>query len=41
MGQTSRKLHNKLTKMATPLGHPTGKVKGRADMPDMEPPPAH
>ena len=36
MGQTSRKLHSKLTKMAAPLDLPTGKMKGRPDMPDME-----
>ena len=36
MGQTSRKLHDKLTKMAAPLDLPTGTMKGRADMPDME-----
>src|SRR5262245_59664933 len=36
MGQTSRKLHNKLTKMAAPLDLPTGKLKGRADMPSIE-----
>ena len=36
MGQTSRKLHDKLTKMAAPLDLPTGTMKGRADMPNME-----
>jgi hypothetical protein len=36
MGQTSRKLHDKLTKMAVPLVLPTGKMKGRADMPSIE-----
>jgi hypothetical protein len=36
MGQTSRKLHDKLTKMAAPLDLPTGKTKGQADMPNME-----
>jgi hypothetical protein len=36
MGQTSKKLHAKLIKMAAPLDLPTGKMKGRADMPDME-----
>jgi hypothetical protein len=36
MGQTSKKLHNKLTKMAAPLDLPTGKMKGRADMPSIE-----
>src|SRR6516225_5252874 len=36
MGQTSRKLHDKLTKMAAPLDLPTGKMKGRADMPSVE-----
>jgi hypothetical protein len=36
MGQTSRKLHNKLTKMAAHLDLPTGKMKGRADIPNME-----
>jgi hypothetical protein len=36
MGQTSRKLHAKLTKMAAPLDLPTGKMKGRADMPSVE-----
>jgi len=33
---TSKKLHTKLTKMATPLDLPTGKVKDRADMPSIE-----
>src|SRR6058998_251576 len=33
---TSKKLHNKLTKMASPLDLPIGKVKGRADMPSIE-----
>ncbi len=33
---TSKKLHNKLTKMAVPLDLPTGKMKGRADMPSVE-----
>jgi hypothetical protein len=36
MGQTSRKLHDKLTKMAAPLDLPTGKIKGRADIPSIE-----
>jgi hypothetical protein len=36
MGQTSRKLHGKLTEMAAPLDLPTGKLKGRADMPSVE-----
>ena len=36
MGQTSRKLHDKLSKMAAPLDLPTGKVKGRADVPSIE-----
>ena len=33
MGQTSKKLHDKLSKLAAPLDLPTGKVKGRADTP--------
>jgi hypothetical protein len=34
---TSKKLHNKPTKIATPLDLPTGKMmKGRADMPSIE-----
>jgi hypothetical protein len=36
MGQTSKKLHDKLTRMAAPLDLPTGKMKGRADMPSVE-----
>jgi hypothetical protein len=36
MGQTSRKLRDKLTKMAAPLDLPTGKMKGRADVPSVE-----
>jgi hypothetical protein len=36
MGQTSKKLHDKLTKMAARLDLPTGKVKGRAGMPSIE-----
>ena len=36
MGQTSKKLHDKLTKMAARLDLPTGKVKGRADVPSIE-----
>jgi hypothetical protein len=28
---TSKKLHNKLTKMAAPLDLPTRKMRGRAD----------
>jgi hypothetical protein len=36
MGQTCRKLHDKLTKMAAPLDLPTGKMKGRDDMPSVE-----
>jgi hypothetical protein len=33
---TSKKLHNKLTKMAARLDLPIGKMKGRADMPSVE-----
>lgn len=33
---TPNKLHKKLKKMATPLSLPTGKMKGRADMPSLE-----
>src|SRR5438445_13883511 len=33
---TSKKLHNKLTKMARPLKLPTGPQRGRADMPSIE-----
>jgi hypothetical protein len=36
MGQTSRKLHAKLTKMVAPLDLPTAEMKGRAGMPNME-----
>jgi hypothetical protein len=36
MSQTSKKLHIKLTKMAARLDLPTGKMPGRADMPNME-----
>lgn len=36
MGQTSKRLHTRLKKMAAPLDLPTGKVKGRADMPSIE-----
>src|SRR5690242_9620306 len=36
MGQTSKKLHRKLTKMAAPLDLPTGKMEGRGDMPNVE-----
>jgi hypothetical protein len=36
MGQASRKLLDKLTKTAAPLDLPTGKVKGRADVPSIE-----
>ena len=32
----SKKLHTKLTKMATPLALPTGPQRGRADMPNLE-----
>src|SRR5260370_26773314 len=33
---TSKKLHAKLTRMAAPFDLPTGKMKGRADMPSVE-----
>lgn len=33
---TGKKLHAKLTKLARPLDLPTGKMKGRADMPSVE-----
>jgi hypothetical protein len=36
MGQSSKKLHDKLSKMAAPLDLPPGKRKGRADMPNVE-----
>ena len=36
MGQTSKRLHNKLKKTAAPLNLPTGKMRGRADMPSIE-----
>lgn len=36
MGETSKRLHNKLTKKAAPLKLPTGKMRGRADMPSIE-----
>src|SRR6516164_9694192 len=36
MGETSKKLHDKLTKTEAPLDLPTGKMKGRAHMPNME-----
>lgn len=36
MGQTSRKLHDKLTKAAAPLDLPSAKLKGRADMPSIQ-----
>lgn len=36
MGDTSKRLHNKLKKKAAPLKLPTGKMRGRADMPSIE-----
>jgi hypothetical protein len=36
MGQISKKLHSRLTKTAASLDLPTRKMKGRADMPDVE-----
>lgn len=36
MGETSKRLHNKLKKKAAPLNLPTGKMRGRADMPSIE-----
>ncbi len=36
MGETNKKLHKKLSKTAAPLNLPTGKVRGRADMPSIE-----
>ena len=36
MGETSKRLHNKLKKTAAPLNLPTGKMRGRADMPSIE-----
>lgn len=36
MGKTSKNLHDKLTKTAARLDLPTGKLKGRADMPSIE-----
>src|ERR1700687_1325497 len=36
MSQTSKKLHAKLNKMAKPFDLPTGKMKGRADIPSVE-----
>jgi hypothetical protein len=36
MGQTSKRLHSRLRKMAAPLNLPTGKMRGRADMPNVE-----
>jgi len=36
MGETRKKLHGKLTKMAAPLDLPTGRMKGRTDMPSVE-----
>jgi len=36
MGETSKKLHKRLSKMAAPLDLPTGKMPGRADMPSVE-----
>src|ERR1019366_1272538 len=33
---TSKKLHTKLSKMATPLTLPTGPQRGRADMPNLD-----
>ena len=36
MGQTSKRLHARLQKAAAPLNLPTGKRRGRADMPSVE-----
>lgn len=36
MGETSKRLHDKLKKKAAPLNLPTGKMGGRADMPSIE-----
>jgi hypothetical protein len=36
MGETSKRLHNKLKKKAARLNLPTGKMRGRADMPSIE-----
>jgi len=36
MGDTSKRLHNKLKKKGAPLNLPTDKVRGRADMPSIE-----
>jgi hypothetical protein len=36
MGETSKKLHKRLTKAAAPLNLPTGKMRARADMPSVE-----
>lgn len=36
MGETSKKLHKRLTKTVKSLHLPTGKMQGRADMPNVE-----
>jgi hypothetical protein len=36
MGETSKKLHKRLSKTAARLNLPTGKMHGRADMPNAE-----
>jgi hypothetical protein len=36
MGETSKRLHGKLKKKASSLNLPTGKMRGRADMPSIE-----
>ena len=36
MGQTSKRLHDRLKKTRAPLNLPTGKMRGRADMPSVE-----
>lgn len=36
MGETSKRLHGKLKKKAASLNLPTGKMRGRADMPSTD-----